>query len=458
MGEVWIAEQSQPLRRRVALKLIKSGMDTRDVVARFESERQALALMNHPAIAKVYDAGSTTEGRPYFAMECVAGLPITVYCDNRRLTTRERLELFVQVCESVQHAHQKAILHRDLKPTNVLVMEVDDLPVPKIIDFGIAKALSQPLTDHPFLTRVGAIIGTPEYMSPEQADLSRDVDTRSDVYSLGVILYEPLVGALPLDVKKAALADILRKVREEDPPAPSTRLRMLGEASTITAHNRQTEPGVLRWQLRGDLDCIALKALEKNRARRYGAPSELAADIGRYLRNEPVSASPASLAYRAKKYVIRHRVGVSVAFTLFILLAAFTVTETLQLGRITRERDRADRIARFMSSMFRIPDPSESRGSQITARQILDKSSAEIETGLANDPEVQARMTHLMGETYWNLGLYSRAEPLFRRAFDIQRRLLGPDSQDALASMVSLAHTLSAEGKRAPEGSGAVVS
>src|SRR6267154_1502524 len=291
MGEVWLAEQSKPVRRRVALKLIKAGMDTREVVARFESERQALALMDHPAIAKVFDAGSTPEGRPYFAMEYVPGIPITAYCDKHRMTTRQRMELFVQVCEGVQHAHQKAILHRDLKPSNILVTEVDGKPVPRIIDFGVAKAMSQQLDAATLVTRIGMVVGTPGYMSPEQAgSAGEDIDTRSDVYSLGVVLYELLVGALPLDLKKLAYDEVLRRLREDDVIRPSTRLRTLGAGSAVSAQNRDADVATLIRQLRGDADAIALKALEKDRSQRYGSPAELAADIGRYLRNEPVMA------------------------------------------------------------------------------------------------------------------------------------------------------------------------
>jgi eukaryotic-like serine/threonine-protein kinase len=314
----------EPVRRRVAVKLIKLGMDTREVVARFESERQALALMDHPATAKVFDAGSTPEGRPYFVMEYVAGSSTTAYCDQHKLTMRQRMELFILVCEGVQHAHQKAIIHRDLKPSNILVTEVDGKPFPRIIDFGVAKATSQQLNAATIYTHVGSMIGTLGYMSPEQADSGgEDIDTRSDVYTLGVVLYELLVGTLPLDFNKLAYDEVLRRLREQDAPRPSTRLRALAADSAVTAQNRSADLPTLTRQLQGDADSIALKALEKDRKRRYASPSELAADIGRYLRHEPVSAHAPSAGYRARKYIRRHRVGVALAGFAVLLLVGF---------------------------------------------------------------------------------------------------------------------------------------
>ena len=454
MGEVWLAEQSKPVRRRVALKLIKAGMDTREVVARFESERQALALMDHPAIAKVFDAGSTPDGRPYFVMEYVAGIPITDYCDKHQLTTRERMELFIQVCEGVQHAHQKAIIHRDLKPSNILVSEVDGKPMPRIIDFGLAKATSQRLTDESMYTLVGTFLGTPEYMSPEQAGSGgEDIDTRTDVYSLGVVLYQLLAGALPLDLKKAAHEEILRRIRDKEVPKPSSRISMRGADSAITAKNRGTDPPSLTRQLRGDPDAVVLKALEKDRKRRYGSPSEFATDLGRYLRNEPVSAHAPSAAYRARKYIRRHRLGVAMAGAAVLLLVGFATAEAVQLrrtrlerDRANRERDRATRITDFMTGMFKVSDPMEARGNTVTAREILDKSAKEIDTSLSNDPELQAEMMATMGATYTGLGLLPQAQSLLERAIKIQRRVLGPENAETLASMNALCRVLSDEG------------
>jgi serine/threonine protein kinase/tetratricopeptide (TPR) repeat protein len=447
MGQVWLAEQTAPVKRQVALKLIKGGLYDSAVIQRFESERQSLAVMNHPAIAKVFDAGSTKDGQPYFVMEYVDGPPITRYCDNKKLRIQERLELFIRVCEGVQHAHQKAIIHRDLKPSNVLVVEVDGKPVPRIIDFGIAKAVSsQANAEQTMLTRAGALVGTPGFMSPEQADPRvEDVDTRTDVYSLGVILYVLLTGALPFDLeewKKKPLDQVLKQLREEDPPSPSIKLREEKETATDSALKRTTEPKQLVSMLRGDLDWIAMKAIEKDRARRYGTPSELAADLERYLQKKPVLARPASTSYRVGKYVQRHRVGVVVAGAGAALLVAFAVTQAVQLRRITRERDRANRVTDFMTRMFKVSDPSESRGNTITVREILDKAAKDIDTGLAKDPEMQARMMYTMGRVYQSLGLDSRAQSLLERAIDIQRHALGPENPATLETATSLGNGL----------------
>jgi serine/threonine protein kinase len=465
MGQVWLAEQTSPVRRQIALKLIKAGMYDEALAQRFQSERQSLAIMDHPAIAKVFDAGATTQGQPYFVMEYVPGLPITEYCDRKKLKIPDRLELFVQVCEGVQHAHQKAVIHRDLKPANILVVEVDGKPVPRIIDFGLAKATTPQVAGESIFTQLGQFVGTPGYMSPEQADPNpQDIDTRTDVYSLGVVLYMLLAGSQPFETKqgqKQPLDELLRKLREEEPPHPSTKVGADRDSSATTAEARGTEPKQLVSLLRGDLDWITMKALEKDRARRYGAPSELAADIRRYLNHEPVGARPASASYRLRKYTRRHRVAVLVAAGLVLLLAAFSVLQTLQLRRITRERDRATRerdratrerdratrITDFMTGMFKVSDPSEARGNTVTAREILDKASNDMQKGLAKDPEVQSQMMLVMANTYMNLGLYPRAHDLAKRALDARMSLLGPDDPKTLGSMAQLGWILNREGK-----------
>lgn len=458
MGEVWLAEQKVPVRRRVALKLIKAGMNTREVIARFESERQALALMDHPAIAKVFDAGTTAQGMPYFVMEYVSGVSITSYCDNHRLSTRDRLELFVHVCEGVQHAHQKAILHRDLKPSNILVTEVDGHPLPKIIDFGVAKALAQKLTADSLYTRIGALIGTPEYMSPEQALSSgEDIDTRSDVYSLGIILYELLAGVPPLELRKAALDEILRKVREDDAPKPSTRIRTQDPAtSTDVAHKRHTEPSILVRQIRGELDAISLKALEKDRNRRYGSASEFAADVGRYLRNEPVLAVAPSLAYRARKFGRRHRTGLVTAAAFALVLIAATVVSVRQSIRARREAAVAQAVSSFLqndllaqasaagqSRMKAKPDPN------ITVRTVLDRAAQKIDGKFATQPEVEIALRNTIGRAYLDLGLYSQARQQLDRALDLGNRTLGTDDPTVLGTQFSLAAVAYYQGRNA---------
>lgn len=448
MGEVWLAEQKEPVRRRVALKLIKAGLSSREAIARFDSERQALALMDHPVIAKVFDTGATPGGEPYFAMEYVAGVPITDYCDKHKLNTRERLELFTQVCEGVQHAHQKAIIHRDLKPSNILVTEVDGHPAAKIIDFGVAKALTQRLTEETMFTRAGAMLGTPEYMSPEQASSSgEDIDTRSDVYSLGIIFYELLAGAPPIELRKVALEEFLRRLREEEPPKPSTKITTNNpQTSSDVARKRRTEPQLLSKQLRGELDSIALKALEKERSRRYASAAELAADIRRYLNNEPVLAVPPSVAYRSRKFAHRHGAALITACAFALVLIAASVVSIRQSIRANREAAASQAVTDFMIQMFKLSDPSAARGNSVTAREILDKASQQIDAGLAHDPLLQARMMSVMGTVYENLGLFAQAEPLFRRAVEIRQRDLGEGNKDTLQSMYQLAEVLTWEG------------
>ncbi len=460
MGIVYLAEQEKPMRRRVALKIIRLGMDTREVIARFESERQALALMNHPNIAKVFDAGTTEQGRPYFVMEYVAGIPITEYCDKHRLSTPERLELFTQTCQAIQHAHQKGIIHRDIKPSNVLVSVQDGKGVPKVIDFGVAKATSQRLTEKTVFTQHGVLIGTLEYMSPEQAEMGGlDIDTTTDIYSLGVLLYTLLVGALPFDPKvlrKAGYNEMQRIIREEEPLKLSTRLSTLGEAAGEIANRRRTDTQSLRKQLRGDLDWIAMKAMEKSRIRRYAAASELAADIVRHLKNEPVVARPPSVAYHFHKFVTRHKGPFGLAAALVVLLVVFAVAMAIQAGRIAREAERANReaeaaeqVSDFLVGLFEVSDPSEARGNTVTAREILDKGAQKITQELKDQPLTQARLMNTIGEVYTSLGLYEQATPMLEGALTLRRNAHGDDHPDVAESLSNLATLYYYQGKYA---------
>jgi serine/threonine protein kinase len=391
MGTVFMAEQTQPVQRKVALKIIKPGMDSRQVIARFEAERQALAVMDHPNIARVFDAGATDSGRPYFVMELVKGVPLTKYCDEQRLTPRQRLELFVPVCQAIQHAHQKGIIHRDIKPSNVLVAPFDGKPVVKVIDFGIAKATGQRLTDKTLFTEFGAVVGTLEYMSPEQAELNnQDIDTRSDIYALGVLLYELLTGTTPLDkkrLKQAALLEVLRVIREEEPPTPSTRLSTTDEMPSIAA-NRGLEPKKLSGMVRGELDWIVMKALEKDRNRRYESANALAQDVQRYLADEPVQAGPPSTAYRLRKFLRRNRGPVlAVAIVLLALVGGIVGTtlglvqaeeawqeEARQRGLVEQERDdketaRADAVVKARAARL-------AAAAEHTAKLAAEKAAA----------------------------------------------------------------------------------
>ena len=362
MGVVYMAEQQRPVRRKVALKIIKPGMDTKQVVARFEVERQALAMMDHPNIARVFDAGSTESGRPYFVMELVRGISITEYCDKNKLAMRERLRMFILVCQAVQHAHTKGVIHRDLKPSNVLVTLHDGVPVPKIIDFGVAKATGQQLTERTLFTNFAQMVGTPLYMSPEQAELSGlDVDTRSDIYSLGVLLYELLTGATPFDRKRlrsAAYDEMRRIIREEEPDKPSTRISTMGEASVTASAERSTDPGKLKQLLRGELDWIVMKAMEKDRTRRYETASTLVAEVTRYLNGDPVEACPPSTTYRFRKFARRYKTQVAVAASFLTLLLASSAVAWGLFVNAQRAKDEAvearrQAVARLLTSRFR---------------------------------------------------------------------------------------------------------
>jgi serine/threonine protein kinase len=458
MGIVYLAEQKTPVRRRVALKLIKLGMDTQEVIARFQSERQVLALLNHPNIAKVFDAGGTDSGRPYFVMEYVPGISLTRYCDQHKLGVRERVELLIQVCEAVQHAHQKGIIHRDLKPSNVLVMVQDDHPVPKVIDFGLAKVIAGELTNLSLLTQQGEILGTPAYMSPEQAEASAlDVDTRTDVYSLGAMLYELLVGAAPFDsrvLRKVSQSELQRIIREVEPTRPSTRISDLTRQSTDTTQKRQAELRRLLRQLRGDLDWITLRALEKDRTRRYATPSELAADLRRYLQGEPVLARPPSLRYRLGKFVRKHRGPVAAAAAVLLALVAGLVATTWLYLEARAARQLADNHRReaeaindfLVTDMLGSAAPEQARGRKIPVEEVLANAAAKIDHAFLGQPEAEARVRHTLGRAYTSLGLADRAEPHLQRALESYRQVRGPEDAESLGVLNSLVSALELQG------------
>jgi serine/threonine protein kinase/tetratricopeptide (TPR) repeat protein len=493
MGTVFMAEQTQPMQRRVALKLIKPGMDSAQVIARFEAERQALALMDHPNIARVLDGGATDTGRPYFVMELVKGVPITKYCDEHRLTPRERLGLFVGVCQAVQHAHQKGIIHRDLKPSNVLVALYDGKPVPKVIDFGVAKATGQGLTERTLFTEFGAVVGTLEYMSPEQAELNQlDIDTRSDVYALGALLYELLTGTTPLErkrLKAGPLLDMLRLIREEEPPRPSARISTLGQAATTVSAQRKSDPKRLSQLFRGELDWIVMKALEKDRARRYESASAFAADVLRYLHDEPVEACPPSAGYRARKFLRRHRRSVAAVAVVFLALVVGATVSTRQAIRATlaegtaqqerdaaraardaeaserrraeaaqrqavAQRDRSQAILSFVeddllaqanprmqADFDRYPDP------QIKLRTVVDRASRKIEGKFKGQPFVEASLRKTIADTYLALGESALARSHLERALDLLRREFGEEHTYTLEVRVDIASSYLEEGR-----------
>jgi non-specific serine/threonine protein kinase/serine/threonine-protein kinase len=454
MGAVWLAEQHEPVQRTVALKLIREGMDSKAVVARFSSERQALALMQHPAIARVYDAGSTLDGRPYFVMEYIEGVAVTEYCNAHRLSIRQRLELFVKICDGIQHAHQKAILHRDLKPSNVLVTEQDGKPSVKIIDFGLAKAIGTTPEQMVSITMMSEVVGTPRYMSPEQLDFSVDgIDTRTDVYSLGVMLYELLTGTTPHSETRA-FDELLSSIRHADVTPPSVRFAKTTAESIEAAEKLGGTPESIRKQLAGDLDWITVKALATDREQRYSSASEFAADIGRHLSDEPVQARRPSTAYRIAKFVRRNRLAVALASLAAMLVVGLAVTMTVQAIRIARERDRANHeaettrsVVQFMTRMFTVSNPNEVRGNTVTAREILDSASQAIESNLKQSPEIRGQLMYTMSDAYTNLGLFSKAKTLLENAIALESRTIGKENPLTLEAMAALGHTLTSMGQ-----------
>ena len=478
-GEVFEAEQTHPVRRRVALKVIKPGMDSRDVIARFMAERQALALMDHPHIARVLDAGTTDGGQPYFVMELVQGEPVTAYCDRHNLSVAERLALFEQVCTAVQHAHSKGVIHRDLKPSNVLVGTHEDRPFAKVIDFGIAKATGSRLTDHTLFTAQNQMIGTPLYMSPEQAEGSADIDTRSDVYSLGVLLYQLLTGTTPFEsvsIRGAAHAEIQRILREVEPPRPSVCLSRSQDTLQQVAAHRRTDPVHLARQLRGELDWIVMKAIEKDRSRRYETANGLAMDIRRYLSGQPVLAAPPSAAYRMRKFVRRHRgavaAGILLAISLLVGMAGFAWQASIatRQARIAEQRaSELEQVSSFQAEMLGQVDPTRAglmltedvlarfdehlqaagtaqpeRAAQTQAfekqwarvnatdaasalinRTILAPAVAALDSRFKEQPLVDASLRQVLAERYQGMGMAAVALPLQRRVLEVRRQHLG---------------------------------
>ncbi|MEE8369001.1 MAG: serine/threonine-protein kinase, partial [Thermoanaerobaculia bacterium] len=445
MGVVYLAEQTEPVRRRIALKMLQTGLGSRKLQVRFEAERQAMARLHHPNVAQLYEASDTEDGQPYFAMELVEGLPVTDYCDRKRLNIRERLEIFQDICRGVQHAHEKGLIHRDLKPANILVTEENDKPTPKVLDFGIAKAIDQPLVEGTLFTGE-QVIGTPAYLSPEAVEtvgIGFDLDTRSDVYSLGILLYELLVGVRPFETKGVALVKVLKQITEKEHTGPSTRWTALaGDTRAGIAETRRHDAASLSKRLKGDLDWIVLKAIAKDRRERYSSAADLAADIDRHLHNLPVEASPPSTLYRVGKFVRRRRGLVLAAALVLISLLTGLFGTIVGLTRAQQEAERANQeasvsgeIADFLTDLFEVTDPGEARGNSITARELLDRGSEKIDEGFAEQPLVRARFMLIIGEVFKKLGLYDQAQPLLEGALEIREAQLEDEHLDVATAL-----------------------
>lgn len=455
MGSVFMAEQEDPVRRRVALKIVKPGLDTKEVIARFESERQALAMMNHPNIARALDAGATPQGRPFFVMELVKGISVTDFCNNEKLTARQRLELFVPICQAIQHAHQKGIIHRDIKPRNVMITLVDGKPIPKVIDFGIAKATDHRLTERTLFTKYGEFIGTPAYMSPEQAELSGiDVDTRSDVYSLGALLYELLAGKPSFDrdqVKPLGHDELRKLIREETPPCPSAAISTLGDIrATTVARARSSTPRELQSQLHGELDWIVMRALEKERARRYETVSAMADDIERYLRHEEVTARPPTRAYRLRKLIARNRIAVTAVTLVLVTLIGATGISALLALRAIRANERASvetetlqEVVDFINNgLFAQANPHEEPNRNVTLRAVVDRAAKKLDAQSIHRPSVEAAIRTTIGETYRGLGEYELSLKHLRRAHQLYIELAMPADRRSIDAASNLVQAL----------------
>jgi serine/threonine protein kinase/tetratricopeptide (TPR) repeat protein len=492
MGTVFMADQTQPVQRKVALKLIKPGMDSGQIIARFEAERQALAIMDHVNIARVLDAGATESGRPYFVMELINGVPITKYCDDNHLTPRQRLELFVPVCQAIQHAHQKGIIHRDIKPSNVMITLYDGKPVPKVIDFGVAKATEQKLTERTLFTQFGTMVGTLEYMSPEQAEMSAlGVDTRSDIYSLGVLLYELLTGSTPLThkrMKEAAYGEILRMIKEEEPPRPSTRLSDSGESLASISAQRHMEPEKLTKLVRGELDWIIMKALEKDRNRRYEAANDFAADVLRYLNDEPVQACPPSAGYRFRKFSRRHRSTLMAAVLILLALVGGVISTTIGLIRVeearqaevaqrklaeaneqkaitaaeaekksneiaqAREAETRAVLAFVQDKIFAAARPEGQAGGlggEVTLRKAVEASLPFVADSFKDQPLIEARLRMTLGLSFLYLSDAKIANEQFESARALYMQKFGREHQLTLQSMNNLGNSYAALGRHA---------